>query len=194
MSRMTRERTRAAVGVTVAVALLLAGCAPSPVSPGESYVSGDGTVTEFAQGSRPDPIEFAGTDEFHANRSSKDYLGNPLVVNFWYAACPPCRVEAPWLEELSTSYADEGVAFLGVNVRDSADTSLSFTQSFGIGYPSIIDTSGSVALAFSGVASATAVPTTVVLDREGRPAARIVGLIDKNVLDALIASVLDESD
>ena len=189
---MSPSRRVLVSALVVLLAIALAGCTASPSSENETYTSGDGTVTEFAIATRPEPIEFSGADELHTERASGDYLGDPLVVNFWYAACPPCRLEAPWLQELSEKYAEDGVSFLGVNVRDSAETSLSFTRSFGIGYPSIIDTSGEVALAFSGVASASAVPTTIVLDREGRPAARIVGLIDKDVLDALIATVLAE--
>jgi thiol-disulfide isomerase/thioredoxin len=149
-------------------------------------------VSEFERESRADPIEFAGVDEYGTDRESQEYLGDVLVVNFWYAACPPCRVEAPWLEELSAKYSGEGVSFLGVNVRDSADTAKSFAETFGIGYPSLIDDQGAIALAFAGVASPTAVPTTVVLDKHGRPASRIVGLIDKSVLETLIVSALDE--
>ena len=115
-----------------------------------------------------------------------------LVVNFWYAACPPCRVEAPWLEELWQQFGADGVQFLGVNVRDGKATAQTFATSFGITYPSLIDTDGSVTLAFTGLASPTAVPTTVVFDRQGRPASRIVGLIDKGVLETLIEAALAE--
>lgn len=190
---MTHRRAGAiASAAAVALAIALVGCAANPEAEPNGYTSGDGTVSEFDRESRADPIEFAGVDEFGTDRESQDYLGEVLVVNFWYAACPPCRVEAPWLEELSAKYSGEGVSFLGVNVRDSADTAKSFAETFGIGYPSLIDDQGAIALAFAGVASPTAVPTTVVLDKHGRPASRIVGLIDKSVLETLIVSALDE--
>ena len=185
---------RIATAVVVATVLVLVTGCSSPDDDlgqgGDSYVSGDGTVSEFAIGDRGEPIEFTGETDTDETVTAEQYRGQVLVVNFWYAACPPCRVEAPWLEELSQQFADDGVQFLGVNVRDSAATAQAFATSFGITYPSVIDTDGAVAIAFTGLASPTAVPTTVVLDRQGRPASRIVGLIDKNVLEALIEAAL----
>lgn len=157
-------------------------------------MSGDGTVTEFPASNREVPVTFSGVTETGNRVSSDQYLGNVLVVNFWYAACPPCRLEAPWLEALYRSYTPDGVEFLGVNIRDGAETAQAFARTFEITYPSIIDTDGSVALAFSGLASPTAVPTTLVIDAEGRVASRIVGLIEKSTLNSLIASALAEID
>lgn len=176
--------------------LLLAGCAQSAGSSqsGQNYVSGDGTVTEFPLANREGPIEFSGTTETGDLVSSDQHLGNVLVVNFWYATCPPCRLEAPWLEELNQLYTQDGVRFLGVNIRDGAAAAQAFARKFDITYPSIIDTDGEVALAFSGIASPTAVPTTLVIDAEGRVASRIVGLIEKSTLNSLIVSALGESD
>jgi thiol-disulfide isomerase/thioredoxin len=117
-----------------------------------------------------------------------------LVVNFWYASCPPCRKEAPWLQELSEQFAPDGVQFLVVGVRDEAPTAASFSEKFGVTYPSIIDGDGAVVLAFTGIAAPSAVPTTVVLDRQGRFAGRIVGIIDQPVLDGLISATVEEDD
>ena len=100
-------------------------------------------------------------------------------------------MEAPWLEELNQKYAADGVQFLGVNIRDGAQTAQVFAEKFGITYPSIIDSDGLVTLAFSGLASPTAVPTTLVLDRDGTVASRIVGLLEKSTLDALIRTALN---
>lgn len=190
---MTRGSARVAIAATASV-LILTGCvqAVDTSQGGQNYVSGDGTVTEFPLANREDPIEFSGTTETGEFVSSDQYLGNVLVVNFWYATCPPCRLEAPWLEELNQKYAQDGVRFLGVNIRDGADAAQAFAQKFDITYPSIIDTDGEVALAFSGLASPTAVPTTLVIDAEGQVASRIVGLIEKSTLNSLIGSVLDE--
>lgn len=186
-------RTRA-VGLGLLVIIALAGCtATQPTDPQQNYVSGDGTVTEFAAEDRGNPVVFSGTTEHGEVISSDDFAGKVVVVNFWYATCPPCRLEAPWLEELYRKYSKEGVEFLGVNVRDDAAAALVFADTFEITYPSIIDRDAEVVLAFSGIASPTAVPTTVVLGADGRPASRIVGLIDKSILDALIRSALAES-
>jgi peroxiredoxin len=184
-----------AVVIATAVLVLATGCSSSEDELGDSggsYVSGDGTVSEFAIDDRGEPIEFTGETDTDATVTAEQYRGQVLVVNFWYAACPPCRVEAPWLEELSQQFADDGVQFLGVNIRDGKATAQTFATSFGITYPSVIDTDGAVTLAFTGLASPTAVPTTIVLDRQGRPAARIVGLIDKSVLESLIEAALEE--
>ncbi|MGA1033366.1 MAG: TlpA family protein disulfide reductase, partial [Aquiluna sp.] len=118
--------------------------------------------------------------------------GFVVVMNWWYAACAPCRAEAPDMAALSEEFADQGVQFVGVNVRDTAETALAFDRNFGITYPSIMDAqSGAVSLAFSGVVSPQAVPTTLVIDREGRVSARILGRIDKSILRELIETVVE---
>jgi thiol-disulfide isomerase/thioredoxin len=126
--------------------------------------------------------------------SSADYAGQILVVNFWYAGCPPCRLEAPDLEALHQEFRDEGVVFIGVNILDQAPTALAFADEFGVTYPSIMDTNqGSVRLAFAGQVAPNAVPTTVVLDQQSRVAARISGLLtDPDVLAELIRDVQTE--
>jgi thiol-disulfide isomerase/thioredoxin len=117
-----------------------------------------------------------------------------MVVNFWYAGCPPCRLEAPDLEALHQEFRDEGVVFIGVNILDQAPTALAFADEFGVTYPSIMDTNdGSVRLAFAGQVAPNAVPTTVVLDQQNRVAARISGLLtDPDVLAELIRDVQAE--
>ncbi|WP_327205451.1 TlpA family protein disulfide reductase [Rathayibacter sp. Leaf299] len=106
----------------------------------------------------------------------------------------PCRAEAPDLQALHEQYDGNGAAFLGVNVRDQADTATSFANTYGITYPSIIDTDAAVALAFSGKFAANAVPTTLVLDVDGRPAARILGRVTaRSILDTLIADTIAEA-
>lgn len=200
MSRRSRLHVRlvAAGSGLLAITLgvsLLAGCATRAdvAQQAGDYLSPDGRVSQIAEKNRSDPIVFDGTDELDNPVSSEDFLGTVLVVNFWYASCPPCRMEAPWLQELSEEFADDDVQFLGVNVRDEPPQARSFAEKFGVTYPSIIDHDASVVLAFAGIASPRAVPTTVILDREGRFAARIVGIIEKSVLDGLITATLEDS-
>lgn len=200
-SRLGR-RSSPGLALALVLALALSGCASDPLAEqyregsGKNYIAGDGTVTEIAAEERAAPIEFSGTLESGATATSADYRGRVLVVNFWYAGCAPCRVEAPDLQALWTKYQDRGVGFLGVNIRDQADTALTFSNTFGITYPSVIDAdSGAVQLAFSGVVAPNAVPTTLVVDTEGRVAARVLGRIsDASILDALIKTALEESD
>lgn len=159
-----------------------------------NYITGSG-ITEVSLEDRGEPITFDGVSDGGEKISSEDYLGEVLVVNFWYASCQPCRVEAPDLQALSSAYEGKGASFLGVNVYDSAPTSLAFARNFGITYPSLLDVSeGRVRAAFAGLISPKAVPTTFVLDRKGRVAARIVGqLQERSILDTLISDTLAEA-
>ncbi len=184
--------------LALAAVLALAGCSNDPLADqyadgsGQGYISGDGAYTEIPATERDAPIEFSGVDESGESISSEDFAGSVYVVNFWYASCPPCRSEASDLKALSEQYGE--VPFLGVNISDSADVALTFAKKFGIEYPSIIDAnSATVQLAFAGAVAPNAVPTTLVVDAEGRVAARISGIIrDPSILASMIDSVVAE--
>ena len=161
---------------------------------GANYISGDGAITVLAPESRTDSVQFEGdldTGEFF---SSSGYAGSVIVVNFWYAGCPPCRVEAADLESLHQQFLSDGVAFVGVNIFDQAPTALTFANEFGVSYGSIMDVeTGSVRFAFAGQVAPNAVPTTLVLDKQGRVSARISGVItDVDLLANIIEGVLEE--
>lgn len=159
----------------------------------KTYIAGDGTVTEFAAADRGAAISWSGKTESGDKISSDQLAGVVTVVNFWFAGCAPCRAEAPDLVALAKQYAADGVQFVGVNVRDTAETALAFDRTFGMTYPSIIDNqSGSVVLAFTDTVSPNAVPTTLVIDKKGRVASRILGRLDKSTLSALIRTVVAE--
>jgi thiol-disulfide isomerase/thioredoxin len=114
------------------------------------------------------------------------------VLNFWYAACTACRVETPDLVALSNEFKNQA-QFVGVNVRDTADTANAFKRSFKVPFPTIIDaSSGSVLLSFTGIVTPSAVPTTLVIDKQGKVAARILGVAEKATLKALIKTVTAE--
>ena len=187
--------------VALASILLLSACASDPLAndykeTDQNYVSGDGSVTEYPIAERGEPVDFEAETDAGDTVSSDDYRGEVLVVNFWYAGCPPCRVEAPDLAELSELYEGEGATFLGVNTRDQAPQSLTFAEEFGIGYPSVIDAgTGNMLLAFAGTVGANAVPTTLVIDKQGRVAARFLGLIEApSTLKTLIREAIAEDD
>jgi thiol-disulfide isomerase/thioredoxin len=198
-ARFARYSTGALALATASV-IALAGCASDPLAEqyregsGKGFISGDGTVSEYPAADRGEPIAFDGTtvdgDEF----DSADLAGEVTVVNFWYAGCAPCRVEAPLLQQVSEEVADEGVAFVGVNVRDQAATAASFEDDFGITYPSIVDVNdGGAQFAFAGDVPPAAVPTTIVLDKQGRVAARILGqLTDASILEAIVRDLVAE--
>lgn len=195
-----RRWIAAPVGGALAALLLLTGCAAQapditlPQTP-NGYTSADDTVVEIPAAERDDPVTFGGPLDTGGKADSTDWLGSVIVVNFWYAACPPCRAEAPDLQATYEQYADQGVVFIGVNVRDTGATATAFASEFGITYPSILDAATSdVQFAFAGKAAPNAVPTTIVLDRDGRMASRILGRIpSQGTLAALVDTALAES-
>ncbi len=183
------------LAVAALAVLLLAGCTSQDGVAGEDgggYISGDGTVLQIPAGDRQDVPEWGGETVDGETVDSAD-LDGVVVLNFWYAGCPPCRVEAPDLEEVFQDYGDR-VTFYGVNVRDSAATASSFEREFGVSYDSILDVSTrDVLSAFAGQVPPSAVPTTLVLDADGRVAARISGMIPSaTTLGDLIDEVLGE--
>jgi thiol-disulfide isomerase/thioredoxin len=193
---------RYSTAMVAASALLLTGCTSDPLADqyregsGKNYIAGDGSISEYAADDRGEPISFTGETVEGDSFDSADTLGEVTVVNFWYAGCAPCRVESPILEEVHQDYlVDEAdVAFIGVNVRDQAGTAASFEKNYGVTYPSILDVeSGEAQLAFAGPVPPAAVPTTIVLDQEGRVAARVLGqLTDASILSSIVDRVLDE--
>ncbi len=191
---MIRPRAATLAAAVGLLAVLLAGCTEAPNLGSSSTYSTDDTITEIAEADRGEPIEFSGPLDTGGTADSSDWLGSVVVVNFWYAACPPCRAEAPDLEALYEQFAPDGVVFIGINVRDTTATATTFSQEFGITYPSILDAEeASVQLAFAGNVDPNAVPTTIILDQQGRPAARILGLIpSRTTLATLIRSVQAE--
>ena len=184
-----------------AFVLTPSGCATDPLAEqfregdNKNYIAGDGTVTEFASGSRPKAADWSGVSESGVNLSSDQLTGVISVMNFWYAGCAPCRVEMPELIELQDQFLADEVQFIGVNVRDTAETALAFARQVNLNFPSVMDAkTGSVVLAFTGVVTPQAVPTTLVIDSEGNVSARVLGRIDKGILEELIKTVVREKN
>lgn len=203
--RSVAARWRGGVGaVLVSVALVagLTACTSDPLA--EQYRSGDGKgfiaadgfeVVEIPASERTEPVDFEAVLDTGETTTSDDYRGDVLVVNFWYAACAPCRVEAPVLEQVNQSFTGDDVAFLGVNLYDGAEASQAFAETYGVAYPSALaSVDGSIKLAFAGQTPLNAVPVTLVLDREGRVAARVIGQISETtILETLVSDALEES-
>ncbi|MGR4010284.1 TlpA family protein disulfide reductase [Leucobacter sp. 1207-22] len=191
------------VGAALVGALGLAGCSGgSNLSDqwneggDKGYVSGDGSTTSTSIDERSEPVVFEGTVEDGSTFSNKDIAGDVTVVNFWYAGCAPCRAEAPDLVAAHAEFADDGVQFIGVNTRDQVAQAEQFAEQFNVEYPSIMDNAGGreVQRAFAGQVPLNAVPTTLILDREGRVAHRVIGqLAGESQLRTLIQETLDES-
>lgn len=103
-------------------------------------------------------------------------LEGPVVVNFWASWCGPCQKESPELVRLHQYYADQGVSFVGVNVRDRRGEAQRFMQRHDKPYPSWFDPPGEIAAEFGGIAP-SAMPSTLLLDAQHRVAARFVGAV-----------------
>ncbi|GAA3401142.1 TlpA family protein disulfide reductase [Pseudarthrobacter polychromogenes] len=198
---VTSRRSLLAAGglALTAVTLGLSGCAQedalaqqAKAGDNKNYVAGDGSVTEFAAGDRKSAIQVNGTLFNGTTVAPADFQGGVTVLNFWFAACAPCRVEAPILEELHQEFKDQGVQFYGVNLRDEKATAEAFEKTFNLTYPSFDDKDGGVLLAVSGLVPPGAVPTTLVLDKQGRVASRVLGEVQKGTLKALIAAAVAE--
>lgn len=189
------RRTTLLSGGLFVLAPLLAACSSSSDAASEAnagYVSGDGVVVEIPPEGRAASLEIRGTTYGGDDFDSTALRGAPLVINVWYASCPPCRVEAPALKAVHSEYGSQGVEFVGVNTRDKAGPAAAFEKTFGITYPSIPDPDGVVITSMDGSVSPNAVPTTLILDAEGRVAARITGAADQSTLESLLDAVLAE--
>ncbi|SDQ15946.1 TlpA disulfide reductase family protein [Quadrisphaera sp. DSM 44207] len=197
-------RPARAASLALAAALVLAGCSGGGLGQeaGEqaregdsrSYVAGDGSVATVAVEERGEPVELAGETTDGSTVDVADWRGDVVVLNVWYAACPPCRKEAPDLAAIAQETATDGVRFLGINTEDDAATAQAFERTFATPYPSLLDAGdGSALLALRGTVPPQAVPSTVVLDAQGRPAARVLGIADPSVLSALVQDVRAES-
>ncbi|AIV40565.1 MULTISPECIES: TlpA disulfide reductase family protein [unclassified Curtobacterium] len=196
-----RSRIAAVAASAVIAALALAGCSSSNddlsrqygSGTTQNYISGTGAVTEVATDERSAPVDFTTKDTDGDTVSAEELRGKVVVLNFWYAGCPPCRAEAKYLNQVHDQYADDDVVFVGVNVRDEEGTAAAFERTFGVDYPTVLDArDGTVQLALSGQIAPNAVPATIVLDKQGRVAARVLGAIDgKSILQTLVSDELD---
>lgn len=197
--RFLNRRTILRSMLVAAVAVPLAACTVTedPLAKqarsgdNKNYIAGDGAVEEYTVEKRTEPIEINSKTYQGTTVDLSAMRGKPVVINFWYAACAPCRIEAPHLKELSEDFGDK-VPFIGVNVRDEAEASQAFERSFEIPYESIQDTDGQIQLAMTKYVPLQAVPSTLVLDRKGRVRARVIGAVDPRILKTLIDTALTE--
>lgn len=169
----------------MAVALSSCGGGGSSIAE-ESFVSGNGSVSFVSTSNRIPAPELSGM-----TLTGKNYTfngGQVAVVNVWASWCAPCRAEAPTLAALSEKYTD--VAFIGILTRDNPATAEAFVRRFALPYPTLID--DSVLIGFRKSLPANAIPSTVVIDKNGNVAARISGEITFASLSEIIEKVSAE--
>ncbi|GAA1833559.1 TlpA disulfide reductase family protein [Microlunatus capsulatus] len=200
-SRPVRPTTPAALlrAVVVGVALVvLAGCTTTGSDEGtrsagqEGYVGVRGNLTQIAPADRVELPVVSGTSLDGKPLSTADFRGQVLVINVWGSWCAPCRAEAPALK--GASEATKGRAqFLGITTRDNDPAQArAFVRAFDIGYPSIYDPDGKALLQFSGTLPPSAIPSTLIVDAQGRLAARVLGEISQLTLVTMIDQVAAE--
>jgi thiol-disulfide isomerase/thioredoxin len=175
--------------------VLVAGCTDG--GPGSLFEgSGDeitAGVVAVAPADRKEPPPLAGTTLDGEELDVADLRGDVVVVNFWGAWCGPCRTETPGLVRTSKAFAKKGVEFVGVNTRDDDDKARAHERTFDVPYPSIVDPDGTVQLGLRDHVPPSGVPSTVVLDTEGRVAVTVVGPVTQQSLTEVIQPVLDEA-
>jgi thiol-disulfide isomerase/thioredoxin len=172
----------------------LAACSPDTGQSvaGQGYIAGQGTIAELAADERDDPVELSGRTLDGERFDVADHRGEVVVVNVWGSWCPPCIAEAPALQQVWEQTEANGVQFVGIDFRDNVDSARAHEKRFGTTYPSIDDPSGETLLRLRGTLPARAIPSTLVLDRRGRVAARVLGQVRASTLRALVSDALAE--
>ena len=188
------QTRRVWVLIVMSMALVTLGACGNPAtnSTGDKgYVVGNGVITRLAADERVKPGPVAGKTLEGEAVSLADFKGHVVVVNVWGSWCPPCRKEAPLLAQAARSLKPEGVVFLGINTRDSStDQGLAFQKKYDVPYPSIYDPSGQTLLAFRRTLNPNSIPTTLIIDADGKVAASILGEVpSKTTLVDLVREV-----
>lgn len=184
--------------LAVAFALLSAGallsaCSSSAADSGaggeSGFVGGDGSIVVIEPDSRDTAPELVGTTLDDEEFRLADYRGDVVVLNVWASWCAPCRAEAPELQEVWEEFDGQGVQFIGLNTRDAQTAARGFVETMGITFPSVQDADGRLQLLFSDSLPPQAIPSTLIIDRDGRVAARALGKVSAGTLRGMIDEV-----
>lgn len=192
----------ARVVAAAVLVLALAGCTSGQAGvpglreeAGRAFVSGDTTVQVIAPDERGEPVEgLAGRTLTGEDLDVADLRGGLVVLNVWGSWCGPCHGEAPDLvaaeQELGGAADGEEVHFVGLNIRDrSVEAALGFEEEYGIGWPSLHDPDSALLLRLAGEIPTNVVPATLVLDDQGRVAARMLSQVDRATLVGVVEDV-----
>jgi thiol-disulfide isomerase/thioredoxin len=174
-----------------AVVLSASGCSNVSGTGDKGYIDGEGVITVLPADDRKKPGEVSGETLDGEQLSLASYAGKVVVVNVWGAWCPPCRAEADDMVAAANELAPQGVVFVGINSRDaSQDNARAFERTYDVPYPSIYDPSGRNLLAFRGTLTPNSIPSTVIIDKDGRVAASVLGAVtSKTTLVDLVEEV-----
>lgn len=190
---MRRSLTAVLVAMILAVAPLTA-CSHSAPSASEDkgFATGDGSWSQIPASSRRAAPTLKGKNLDGKDLTTAGSRGKVVVVNVWGSWCAPCRHEAPALVTAAQRTKDVAV-FYGINTRDlDRAPAKAFDRAFKVTYPSFYDPDGSLLLDFT-VLPPKAIPSTVVIDRDGRVAGRFLGEVSADTLTTAIRDVAKES-
>ncbi|MFE7615188.1 TlpA family protein disulfide reductase [Streptomyces sp. NPDC057496] len=188
----------AAPAAVVALALTLTACGGDDNKTGgggnTNFVTGSGGISTVAKGDRVAAPKLDGETLDGEQLDVADYKGKVVVLNMWGSWCGPCRLEAQYFSRVAKETKDKGVQFVGINTRDAQKgPAISFEENYGVPYPSLFDPTGKLMLRFpKGTLRPQAIPSTVVLDRDGKIAARSLTAIDSDKLHEMIDPLIAE--
>ncbi|MGP4044703.1 TlpA family protein disulfide reductase [Streptomyces sp. 2A115] len=197
--RLNRTRGRAALltsGAAVA-ALLLSACGSGGTKGGGNgagFVTGTDGIATVAKADRIPAPDLSGETIDGKQLDVADYKGKIVVLNVWGSWCGPCRLEAKNFVKVEADVKDQGVQFVGINTRDT-DTgpAVAFEKSYGVTYPSLYDPTGRLMLRFKkGTLNPQAIPSTLIIDREGNVAARSLSALSEEKLRKMLKPILAE--
>lgn len=201
-SRSTSGRAILLTAVTLAGAVTLTACGDgdgvgkSSGSAGGNYVTGSSGISTVAKAGRTDAPKLDGETVDGKTLDTTALKGKVVVINVWGSWCPPCRAEAPNFAKVAKEMEAAGkpVAFVGINTRDHVkQNAASFEETYGITYPSLFDPDGKLMLRFPKDAlNPNAIPSTLVLDKDGKIAARTLAAVSEKKLRAMIDPILAE--
>lgn len=181
------SRGRALPVIAAGIALLaLTACGSKEPAAGSGFVAGDGSLVVIDQSQRQPAPDITGTTLDGKPFSLAALRGKITVLNVWASWCSPCRAEAPVLEKVWQEQQGKDVQFIGLDTRDSDTSALTFIKKFGITYPNVIDRDGALQLRFSGTLPPQAIPSTLVVDANGKVAARALGKVSESTLLGMI--------
>ncbi|NGO44735.1 TlpA family protein disulfide reductase [Streptomyces ureilyticus] len=195
----SRTRSRAALftsGAAVA-ALVLTACGSGGTSGGSGntgFVTGTDGIASVEKAERAAAPELSGKTIDGEQLDVADYKGDIVVLNVWGSWCGPCRLEAKNFVKVSEDLKDQGVQFVGINTRDtSTKPAVAFEKEYGVTYPSLYDPTGKLMLRFEkGTLNPQAIPSTIVIDREGNIASRSLQPLSEETLRKMIKPILAE--
>ncbi|MEV0736139.1 TlpA disulfide reductase family protein [Streptomyces sp. NPDC050549] len=199
MSAASRARSRAVLstaGVAVA-ALVLSACSSGGTSGGSgntNFITGSDGIATVKKGDRQAAPDLSGKTIDGKTIDTADYKGKVVVVNVWGSWCSPCRAEADNLVQVAKATAGKGVQFVGLNTRDtSTEPAVAFEKKYAVPYPSLYDPTGKLMLRFrKGTLNPQAIPSTIVIDRDGKIAARALQALSEEKLREMLDPVIAE--